>query len=123
MITVAPPIERLLNTPVLRSEMPAGFDRAKVSFLSPDPRYHTLGAVRVDFVSRGTTESVSFALFKNQTQASAFARTARNVNTGGLFRTQVAVVGRIVISAAAATRTKASALITFGLEHLRRSEH
>ena len=103
--------------------MPVGFDRTKVSTLSPDPRYHTLGAVRVDFTSRGTIESVSFALFKNQTQAFAFARMARSLKTGGLFRTQFAVVGRIVISAAAATRAQASALISFGLEHLRRSEH
>jgi len=92
MITVVPPLERLRNTPVLRSEMPAGFDRAKVSVLSPDARYHTLGAVRVDFTRPGTSE-------------------------------QVAVVGRIVISAAGATRAQVSALISFGLEHLRRSEH
>jgi len=29
--TVPPPLEQLLNSPVLRSEMPAGFERAKVS--------------------------------------------------------------------------------------------
>jgi hypothetical protein len=114
-----PPLENLLHLPVLRSEMPAGFDHSKASALAP--RYHTIGAVKIEFTNRTTTESVSFALFKTQAQAGTFARTERGIKTGGLFQIEVDVVGRVVIGAGAATRAQAHALITFGLDRLRRS--
>jgi hypothetical protein len=114
-----PPLENLLHLPVLRSEMPAGFDHSKASALAP--RYHTIGAVKIEFTNRTTTESVSFALFKTQAQAATFARTERSIKTGGLFQIEVDVVGRVVIGAGAATRAQAHALITFGLDRLRRS--
>lgn len=119
MTTLPPPLEKLLNLPVLRSEMPVGFKHSKASALTP--RFHTVGAVKIEFTNRSTTESVSFALFKTQAQAATFARTERGINTGGLFQIEVRVVGRVVIGAGAATRAQARALITFGVDRLRRS--
>jgi hypothetical protein len=119
MATLPPPLEKLLNLPVLRSELPAGFDHSKASALTP--RYHTVGAVKIEFTNRTTTESVSFALFKTHAQAAAFARTERSIKTGGLFRIGVDLVGRVVIGAGAATRAQANALLAFGLDRLRRS--
>ena len=121
-MTLPPPLERLLNTPVLKSEIPAGFAHSKVTALTADTRFHTLGAVRIEFTNRSTTEAVSLALFKTQADADAFVQTARNVKTGGLFRTQVARVGRFVLTAAAATQAQAKALMTFATAQLRRSE-
>lgn len=121
-MTLPPPLEKLLNTPVLQSEVPAGFAHPSVSNLGPVPRYHVIGAVRIEFKNHTTTEAVSFALFKTQAQANSFAQVARNVKTGGLFRTQVAVVGKFVLSAAAATRAQAKDLMSFATAHLRRVE-
>jgi hypothetical protein len=118
-----PPLEKVLNTPVLRSELPLGFKQSSVSALAPNPRYHTMGGVSIVFTNRTTTESVSFALLKTHAQALTFGRTERSIKTHGLFQIQVEVVGRVVIGAGAATRAQARALIAFGLGRLRRSEH
>ena len=123
MTILPPPLEKLLNTPVLRSELPRGFDQSKVSALAANPRYHTIGGVSIVFTNRTTTESVSFALFKTHARAVEFGRTERSIKTHGLFQIQVEVVGRVVIGAGAATRAQAHALIAFGLDRLRRSEH
>jgi hypothetical protein len=122
MPTLPPPLEKLYNTPVLRSEMPAGFDRAKVVRLAPDQRIHTLGAIRIDFSNARASESVSYALFKDVAHASVIARTERAVNTSGLFRVRVAVVGRLVVGVAASTGAQAKTLLDLALAHLRRSE-
>jgi hypothetical protein len=122
MPTLPPPLEKLYNTPVLRSEMPAGFDRAKVVRLAPDQRLHTLGAVRIDFSNARSSESASYALVNDVAQASAVARIERGVNTGGLFRVRVRVVGRLVVGVTARTGVQASALLDLALAHLRRSE-
>jgi hypothetical protein len=122
MAILPPTLEKLYNTPVLRSEMPARFHHAKVLRLAPDRRYHTLGAVRIDFTNARASESASYALFKNVARASAFARTERAVNTGGLFRVRVAVVGRLVVGVTAKTGAQAKTLLVLAIRHLRRSE-
>jgi hypothetical protein len=122
MPVLPPTLEKLYNTPVLRSEMPAGFHHAKVLRLAPNRRYHTLGAVRIDFTNARSSESASYALFKDVARATAFARTERAVKTGGLFRVRVAVVGRLVVGVAAKTSPQAKTLLRLALQHLRRSE-
>jgi hypothetical protein len=122
MPILPPPLEKLYNTPVLRSEMPPGFNHAKVLRLGPDRRYHSLGAVRIDFTSARASESASYALFKDVATASAFARTERAVSTGGLFRVRVAVVGRLVVGVTSKTAAQAKALLNLAVGHLRRSE-
>ena len=117
-----PPLQKLADTPVLRSEIPPGFHHATVVRLAPDRRIHTLGAVRVDFTNARASESASYALFVTRTRASAFARRERAVKTGSLFRVQVAVVGRIVVGVTAKTRAQANALLILAIRHLRRSE-
>jgi hypothetical protein len=116
-----PPLAKLAHTPVLRSEMPSGFTRATVSDPA-DARYHILGAVRIDFRNVRTTESASYALFKDSAQADAFAHVEENIKTGGLFRIAVMPVGRIVVGVTAPTRAQARALLRLALAHLRRSE-
>ena len=122
MPILPPPLQKLADTPVLRSEIPAGFHHVTVVRLPPDRRIHTLGAVRIDFTNARASESASYALFGNRARASAFARRERAVKTGGLFRVQVAVVGRIVVGVTATTRAQANALLTLAIRHLRRSE-
>ena len=102
--------------------MPSGFTRATMSALPADPRYKTLGAVRIDFRNPRTSESASYALFKNSAQADSFARVEENVQTGGLFQIAVAPVGRIVVGVTAATRGQARTLLRLALAHLSRSE-
>jgi hypothetical protein len=122
MVALPPPLARLSSTPVLRSEMPAGFTRATISELPADARYHTLGSVRIDFKNAHTSESASYALFKSSGQAAAFARVEAKVATGGLFRVAVARVGAIVVGAIGTTRAQAQALLDLALAHLGRSE-
>lgn len=102
--------------------MPAGFTHATVVRLAPDRRYHTLGAVRIDFTNAHMSESASYALFKTTAGATVFARTERAVRTGGLFRVQVAVVGRVVVGVTAKTSAQAKTLLALAVRHLRRSE-
>lgn len=54
-----PSLQRLAATPVLASEMPAGFSRVKVVRLAPNQRLSTLGGVRIDFSNAHATESAS----------------------------------------------------------------
>jgi hypothetical protein len=122
MVALPPVLAKLSNTPVLRSEMPQGFTRATVSKLPADPRYHTLGAVRIDFRDVHTSESASYALFRTAAQAAAFAHVEENVKTGGLFQIAVAPVGRIVVGVTGPTRAQARVLLQLALAHLRRSE-
>jgi hypothetical protein len=121
-MAIPPPLLKLVNTPVLRSELPAGFTSAKVTRLPADPRYHTLGAVRIDFSNVRGSESASFALFTTPAQAASFARTERGVRTGGLFHVEATAVGRFVVGVTAATRTQAGRLLQLAVAHLRRSE-
>lgn len=102
MVALPPVLATLSKTPVLRSEMPLGFTKATVSELPADPRYHTLGAVRIDFRAARSSESASYALFKSSAQAAAFARV------------EVGVTGP--------TRAQARVLLQLALGHLRRSE-
>ena len=120
--TLPPSLERIATTPILASEMPAGFARAKVSRLAPDLRYHTLGAVRIDFSNSRTSESASYALLRTNAAAVRLARTEANVNTGGLFHARAVAVGRFAIAVAAKTVQQAKILMGLALAHLRRSE-
>jgi hypothetical protein len=119
--TYPPVLTKLANTPVLHSEMPPGFTRARITKLPADRRYHTLGAVRIDFRNAHAAESASYALFKHSARADAFAHVEKNLKTGGLFRIAVTRVGRIVVGVTAPTRTQAKALLQLALAHLRRS--
>ena len=121
MIALPPPLAKLSTTPVLRSEMPAGFTRATIMILPADPRYHTLGAVRIDFSNARTTESAIYTLFKNSAQAAAFTHTEEKIKTGGLFQIAVAPVGRIVLGVTGRTHTQAETLLRLALAHLQRS--
>jgi hypothetical protein len=122
MVALPPPLAKLSNTPVLRSEMPSGFTRATISELAADPRYHTLGAVRIDFRNARTSESASYSLFKNSAQAAAFAHIERNIETRGLFQIAVTTVGRIVVGVVGRTQAQAKAFLLLALAHLRRGE-
>jgi hypothetical protein len=120
--TLPPSLERIATTPILASEMPAGFTRVKVSRLAPDLRYHTLGAVRIDFSNTRTSESASYALLRTNAAAVRLARTEANVNTRGLFHARAVAVGRFAIAVAAKTLEQAKTLLSLALAHLRRSE-
>ena len=120
--TLPPSLERIATTPTLASEMPAGFTHVKVSRLAPDPRYQTLGAVRIDFSNARASESVSYALLRTNAAAGRLARTEANVNTGGLFHARAVAVGRFAIAVAAKTVQQARTLLSLALAHLRRSE-
>jgi hypothetical protein len=121
MAALPPPLARLSKTPVLRSEMPAGFTHASFLELPADPRYHTLGMLRIDFKSALAAESASYALFKSSAQAAAFVPVEANIKTGGFFHVAVARVGRIVVGVAGSTRAQAQTLLQLALAHLRRS--
>ena len=122
MLVLPPPLEKLYNTPVLRSEMPAGFHHAKVARLAPDQRYHSLGAIRIDFTNARSFESASYALFNSTAKASALARKERAVNSGGFFHVRVKVIGHLVVAATAKTAAKTTTLLDLAIRHLRRSE-
>ena len=102
--------------------MPEGFHRAKVVRLAPDRRYHSLGAIRIDFANAQTFESASYALFNSAAKASALAKKERAVNSGGFFHVQVKVIGRLVVAATAKTATTTMTLLGLAIQHLRRSE-
>lgn len=122
MAAYPPLLTKLANTPVLRSEMPAGFTRAAVVKLPAEQTYHLLGGVRIDFKNAHETDSESYGLFATPAQAQTFARVAANVRTGGLFSVAVMPVGRIVVAATAGTRAQVNALLQLALAHLRRSK-
>jgi hypothetical protein len=122
MLTLPPALERIATTPVLASEMPAGLTHVKVSRLAPDPRYHTLGAVRIDFSNARESESASYALLRTSGAAARLAQTEANVKTGGLFHVQAVAVGRFAVAVAAKTVSDARTLLRLAVAHLHRSE-
>lgn len=121
-MVLPPPLQKLANTPVLRSELPAGFQHAKVTRLAPNRHIHTLGAVRIDFSNAHATESASYALFKSRAAASAFARRERATKTAGLFHVRAEALGRLVVGVTGITRAQATTLLGIAVRHLRRSE-
>lgn len=122
MLLLPPPLAKVHDAPFLRSEMPSGFKQTAVLELPADPRYHTLGSVRFDFKNAQTSESVSYALFKNSTQAAAFSRLEARLNTQGLFQISALSVGRFAVGVTGQTRNQANVLLRLALAHLRRSE-
>jgi hypothetical protein len=117
-----PLLHKLAATPVLRSEMPAGFTGTKVVTLAPDARFQTLGGVRLDFSNARTTESAGYALMRSNAAATRFAKTAARVNGGSLFQVRAVAVGRFAVAVTAATSAGASALLRLAVAHLKRSE-
>jgi hypothetical protein len=122
MLLLPPPLVKLHDTPFLRSEMPSGFKPAAVLVLPADPRYHTLGSVRVDFKNAQTSESVSYALFNSSAQAAAFSRVEARLSTRGLFQISAVSVGRFAVGATGQTLAQARTLLRLAVTHLRRSE-
>jgi hypothetical protein len=115
-------LQKIAATPVLPSEMPAGFTHAKIVRLPPTPRIHTLGGVRIDFSNAHETDSASYALLPTNTAAVRLALTEANFNAHGLFHTKAVAVGQIAVGVTSATAAGASTLLRLALAHLRRAE-
>ena len=120
--SLPPALERIAATPVLASEMPAGFRQVKITRLAPNGHLHTLGAVRIDFSNSHSSESESYALLRTHAAAGHLARVEAATQTAGLFSVRAVAVGRFAIGVTAKTAAGANALLTLALEHLRRSE-
>jgi hypothetical protein len=116
-----PSLERLASTPVLASEMPAGYSRAKIVRLAPNLKLSTLGGVRIDFINAHTTESESYALMKTHSAAALFAQTEMKIDGGSLFRVRAVAIGRFVVGATGRTATQASNILRLAIAHFRRS--
>lgn len=116
-----PPLERLAATPVLASEMPAGFSSAKIVRLAPNQKLSTLGGVRIDFINAHTTESESYALMKTSAAAALFAQTEMKIDGGSLFRVRAIAIRRFVVGATGRTATQASNMLRLAVAHFRRS--
>jgi hypothetical protein len=119
--TVPPSLEKIASTPVLSSEMPAGFTHVKIVRLPPTARIHTLGGVRIDFSNARESDSASYALMRTNAAAVRLAHIEANFNGHGLFHTKAAVVGRIAVGVTAKTVGQASTLLRLALAHLRRA--
>jgi hypothetical protein len=115
-----PSLERLAATPVLVSEMPPGFSRAKIVRLAPNQKLSTLGGVRIDFMNAHTTESASYALMKTNAAAALFAQTEMKIDGGSLFRVRAVAIGRFVVGATGRTATEASNVLRLAVAHFRR---
>jgi hypothetical protein len=122
MLLVPPPLVKLHDAPFLQSEIPSGFNLTAVFVLPADPRYHTLGSVRVDFKNAQTSESAIYALFENTAQAAAFTRVEARLNTRGLFHIRAVSVGRFAVGATGQTVAQARTLLRLAIAHLQRSE-
>ena len=116
-----PSLQELATTPVLASEMPPGFSRAKIFRLPPNLKISTLGGVRIDFISPHTTESESYALMKTKAAAARFAQTEMTIDGGTLFRVRAVAIGRFVVGATGRTAAEASRVLRLALAHFRRS--
>lgn len=116
------PLQKLAAAPVLTSEMPAGFARAKIVTLAPVARFHTLGGVRIDFSNGSTTESAGYELLKSNAAAAQFVRMASRFNGGSLFHVRAIAVGRFAVAVTATTSAGAGALLQLAVAHLKRSE-
>jgi len=120
--TLPPVLAKIAATPVLSSEMPAGFTHAKIVRLPPTARIHTVGAVRIDFSNAHGSESESYALLRTNAAAVRLARTEASFDAHGLFHTKAVAVGRIAVGVTAATAAEASTLLRLAVAHLRRAE-
>jgi hypothetical protein len=116
-----PSLEKLATTPVLASEMPSGFSRAKIVRLAPNLKLSTLGGVRIDFINAHATESASYALMKTSAAAALFAQTEMKIDGGSLFRVRAVAIGRFVVGSTGRTATEASSLLRLAVAHFRRS--
>lgn len=116
-----PSLAKLAATPVLASEMPPGFSRAKIVRLAPNLKLGTLGGVRIDFINGGTTESASYALMKTNAAAALFAQTEMKIDGGSLFRVRAVAIGQFVVGATGRTAAEASHLLRLAVTHFSRS--
>jgi hypothetical protein len=117
-----PPLERILTTPVLTSERPAGFSHVNITRLGANRHIHTLGGVRIDFSNGHTTESASYALTRTHAAALRLAHREATVKTAGLFHIRAVAAGRFAVAVTATTKAKAKTLLALALSHLRRCE-
>jgi len=117
-----PSLGKLGATPVLASEMPPGFSRAKIVRLAPNQKLSTLGGVRIDFINAHVTESASYALMRTNAAAALFAKTEMKIDGGSLFRVRAVAIGRFVVGATGRTATEASNLLRLAVAHFRRVE-
>lgn len=120
--TLPPALQRIAATPVLISEMPAGFAHFKITRLAADPRIQSRGVVRIDFTNSHGSESASYALLRTHAAAVGLIRRASAVRTGGLFYVRATAVGSFAVVVTATTDTEAKTFLTLALSHLRRSE-
>jgi hypothetical protein len=116
-----PSLEKLANTPVLVSEMPTGFSRAKIVRLAANQKISTLGGVRIDFINAHATVSESYALMKTNAAAALFAQTEMKIDGGSLFRVRAVAIGRFVVGAVGRTATEASNVLRLAVGHFRRA--
>jgi hypothetical protein len=119
---VPPALQKLVTTPVLASEKPAGFNHVKITRLPADRRLHTLGAVRLDFSNSHLSESASYALMRTHAAAVGLARKEAAVKTGGLYQTRAVAIRRFAVAVIAKSGAKAETLLALAVAHLRRSE-
>jgi hypothetical protein len=117
-----PALQKLQTTPVLASEIPPGFSRAKIFRLAANQKLSTLGGVRIDFISAHVTESESYALTRSNAAAARLAQTEMKIDGGSLFRVRAVVVGRFVVGATGRTAAEAGAVLRLALAHFRRAE-
>jgi hypothetical protein len=121
-VPLPPALEKLAVTPVLASEMPAGFARAKIIRLPVVARFHTLGTVRIDFSYAHGTDSASYTLTRTAADARRLVKTEEAFNTRHLVFVRAVTVGKFAIVAGGATAAKASAMLQTALAHFRRVE-
>jgi hypothetical protein len=117
-----PSLERIATTPVLASEMPHGFTRARTVRLAPNQRLSTLGGVRIDFSNAHTTVSESYAMMKTNAAAVLFAQTEMKIDGGNLFHVRAVAIGRFVVGATGRTVSEANTLLHLAVSHFRRAE-
>ncbi|HEX6789507.1 MAG TPA: hypothetical protein VF091_09720 [Gaiellaceae bacterium] len=115
-------LAKLAATPVLSSELPPGFNDAKIFRLAPNQKLSTLGGVRIDFINAHTTESESYALMKTSAAAALFAQTEMKIDGGSLFRVRAVAIGRFVVGATGRTAAEASNMLRLAVAHFHRVE-
>ena len=118
--TIPPSLQKLAATPILASEMPPRFSRAKIVRLAPNRKLSTLGGVRIDLINAHATESESYALMKSNAAAALFAQTEMKIDGGTLFRVRAVAIGRFVIGATGRTAAEAKSLLRLAVAHFRR---
>jgi hypothetical protein len=117
-----PAVQRIVTTPVLASERPAGFRQVKIIRLPPNRRARTLGAVSIQFSNGHSAEQTNDALLATHAAAVRFAGLESRDPTVGPFHVRAVAVRRFAVVVMAYTATGAKTLLALAVAHLRRSE-